>query len=319
MTDPPGGMDRRTVSVGPRVLSRGRGGVDVSAGRWDGPADGPLFVCVHGLGGSAVNWMLLAPLLARQGEVWAPDLAGFGLTPPSGRRATVSDNLDLLLGFVHTVADGRRVVLVGNSMGGLMSILAAGTAPELVEALVLVAPASPRPVTAPLDRHVATNFALMAVPGVGELWMDRRRRRLSPAAQVRDTIRLCTADPSGIDPTAIAALEDMVRRRRDLPYVSRAFMQASRSLLLLVGPNARTLWGNVDAITAPTLLLHGDLDRLVTKLGVAALAARRPDWTLRTYEDLGHVPMLEAPARVAGDILGWLPSAQAAGAAVRRG
>src|SRR5206468_1501811 len=40
---------------------------------------GPTFVCVHGLGGSHVNWMLVGPRLAAHGRVLALDLAGFGL------------------------------------------------------------------------------------------------------------------------------------------------------------------------------------------------------------------------------------------------
>jgi pimeloyl-ACP methyl ester carboxylesterase len=44
-----------------------------------GPARGPVIVGVHGLGGSAVNWSAIAPLLTGQYRFVAPDLAGFGL------------------------------------------------------------------------------------------------------------------------------------------------------------------------------------------------------------------------------------------------
>ena len=46
-----------------------------------GASDAPLAVCVHGLGGSWVNWMALAPLLTDRYRVIAFDLAGFGLHP----------------------------------------------------------------------------------------------------------------------------------------------------------------------------------------------------------------------------------------------
>ena len=46
---------------------------------------GPTFVLVHGLGGSHLNWALVAPGLADRGRVVAVDLAGFGLTPAGGR------------------------------------------------------------------------------------------------------------------------------------------------------------------------------------------------------------------------------------------
>ena len=295
------------------VLDRGTSAVEVHAAVQDGPADGPVFVCVHGLGGSHVNWSLLAPLLARRGAVYAPDLAGFGLTPPTGRRPTVPDNVDLLAGYIRTVSPARPVILLGNSMGGLISILLAASMPELVAGLVLIAPASPRPVRAPLDARVIRDFALMAVPGIGERVLALRQRRTTPAQQVRETMRLCAADPRSLDPAALAAHVELATQRRAMPYAREAMLSAARSLLLLVGPRAPLLWSAVGDITAPTLLLHGGRDRLVTAAGMRAMAARRPDWQHVTYDDLGHVPMLEAPTRVAENIEQWLASEVSAG------
>lgn len=299
-------MQRRWLTVPLGVLERGRDGVDVHTASFHGPATGPVFVAVHGLGGSHVNWMLLAPHLAELGPVHAPDLAGFGLTLPTGRTARVRDNLDLLAGFIRTVSPDAPVVLLGNSMGGLLSLLLAGTRPRLVERLVLVAPASPRPRRAPLDAEILANFAMMAVPGLGERVLAARQRRITPDEQVRQTMRLCAADPAALDPAVLDEHVDMVRRRREMPHAQAAMLQATRSLLLTVGPRAPTLWRTVETVAAPTLLLHGALDRLVTAMAVEALASKRPDWTHLRYEDLGHIPMLEAPKRVAEDITTWL-------------
>src|SRR6266581_3967428 len=82
-----------------------------------GPADGPVIVCVHGLGGSAVNWTAVAPLLTGTCRVLAPDLAGHGLTQSLGRGTDVVANRVLLHSFVDAAA-GRPVILMGNSMGG---------------------------------------------------------------------------------------------------------------------------------------------------------------------------------------------------------
>ena len=53
-----------------------------------GPADGPLIVGLHGLGGSHLNWTAVGPSLSRHARVVALDLVGHGLTPPAGRRRT---------------------------------------------------------------------------------------------------------------------------------------------------------------------------------------------------------------------------------------
>src|SRR5438067_11561705 len=71
---------------------------------YGGPADGPLVVAVHGLGGSAVNWSAVAPLLTHRCRVLAPDLAGHGLTRSLGRGTRVAANRALLHRFVDAVA-----------------------------------------------------------------------------------------------------------------------------------------------------------------------------------------------------------------------
>lgn len=299
-------MERRWQTVPLRNLKRGRRDVDVHTAWWAGPESGPVFVCVHGLGGSHVNWALLAPRLARHGAVWAPDLAGFGLTPPTGRRPTVADNVDLLAGFIRTVSGDRPVILLGNSMGGMITLLLAATRPHLIAAAVLVAPASPRPLNAPLDRQVVVNFATLAAPVLGERILAHRQRRTTPDEQVRQTLLLCAADPDSLDAEILAEHVELARQRRELPYARAALLQAARSLLLLIGPGAGRVWRAVAAVKAPTLLLHGAKDRLITAAGMAALARRRPDWTFISYDDLGHVPMLEAPDRVADDIEAWI-------------
>lgn len=298
-------MERSWLTVPLQALERGRDDVEVHTACWDGP-EGPVFVAVHGLGGSHVNWALLAPHLAQHGRVYAPDLAGFGLTVPTGRKATVPDNLDLLAGFIRTVSPTAPVILLGNSMGGLLSLLLAGTRPRLVERLVLVAPASPRPLRAPFDAEILRNFALMAAPGIGERVLAARQRRTTPDEQVRQTMLLCAADPDSLDDDMIDEHVDMARRRREMPHAQAAMLQATRSLLLTVGPRAAGLWRAVRNVEAPTLLLHGGRDRLVTPTGIEAVARKRPDWTHITYSDLGHIPMLEAPKRVAEDIDTWL-------------
>ena len=107
-----------------------------------GPADGPAIICVHGLGGSAVNWTAVAPLLTGTCRVLAPDLAGHGLTQSLGRGTDVASNRALLHRFVMSVTGGP-VILMGNSMGGMISLLEASAAPAAVAGLVLVDPALP--------------------------------------------------------------------------------------------------------------------------------------------------------------------------------
>ena len=57
---------------------------------WDGPPDA-TFVLIHGLGGSHLNWLQVAPGLAGLGSVFALDLPGFGWSPRDGRGSGLMD------------------------------------------------------------------------------------------------------------------------------------------------------------------------------------------------------------------------------------
>src|SRR3712207_1667082 len=140
-----------------------------------GPEAGPTVVLVHGLGGSHLNWDLFAPLIRDRARVLALDLPGFGRSEPGGRRTTVHDNVRVLDRFLTEVA-GTPAVLVGNSMGGMISILQTAGSPRTVNGLVLLDAAVPGPRRA-LDPVVAAMFALYAIPMVGERFLALRRRR----------------------------------------------------------------------------------------------------------------------------------------------
>ena len=125
---------------------------------YGGNPDGPVVVLVHGLGGSHLNWDLLAPQLTGSARVRALDLPGFGRSEPGGRRASVPANVAVLGRFLDEVV-GEPAVLVGNSMGGMISILTTAERPDAVRGLALLDPSFPGPPRA-LDPLDAAMFAL---------------------------------------------------------------------------------------------------------------------------------------------------------------
>jgi pimeloyl-ACP methyl ester carboxylesterase len=272
-----------------------------------GPAEGPPIVLVHGLGGSHLNWCLLAPWLAEQARVLAVDLVGFGLTFPNGRSASVRANIELLGRFVREVA-GAPAVVVGNSMGGMISILYAAAHPEQVAGLVLIDPALPWVAAARPDRLVTGVFLLYALPRVGERYLARRRARLSPPELVRQVLDLCCADPSVVPDDLVAASIELVERRATEPGLDEAFLAAARSLLVIEARRER-YWAAMHTIGAPVLLMHGTNDRLVSVRAAREAAARNRNWRYQEFRNVGHVPQLEVPERVAELMLSWLATA----------
>ncbi len=272
-----------------------------------GRAEGPAIVLVHGLGGSHLNWDLFAPLLTPTGRVWALDLPGFGRSEPTGRTASVPANVAVLQRFLAEVV-GEPAVLVGNSMGGMISILAAGERPSSVSGLVLLDPAVPGPRRA-LDPLVAAMFALYAVPFVGERFLSWRRTRQSARVRVREMLHLCGVDPDDLPPEVIDRSVTLLEERQDLEGMDKAFLAAARSLLrLLVDP--RRYRRAMASLRAPVLLVHGDRDRLVPVAAARDIARRHPGWRYLEMAGVGHVPQLQVPERLATDVLDWLGAAE---------
>ncbi|HSP77013.1 MAG TPA: alpha/beta fold hydrolase [Myxococcaceae bacterium] len=107
-----------------------------------GSGKGPPVVLVHGLGGAANGFARVFFGLARRFErVLAVDLPGHGFSPAfCGGPVCVRSQYEVLAAYCRKVV-GEPAFVVGNSLGGAMSVSLAAEYPELVKALGLVAPA----------------------------------------------------------------------------------------------------------------------------------------------------------------------------------
>ncbi|HEX6350242.1 MAG TPA: alpha/beta hydrolase [Candidatus Dormibacteraeota bacterium] len=275
---------------------------------------GDPLVLVHGLGGSYLNWMSVADRLAIRHRVYAVDLRGFGLTAMRrGQHATLEDNQALLEGFLERVVGGPAT-LIGNSMGGRLSLQVAAHRPELVRRLVLVDPAAPNPTLGGVDGLVVVFFAALLAP-MAEPYLRRRSRRMGAEKIVRTTLAVVCEDPNRIPLHVYQAhLELAQRRLAQMPWSDRALVEAARSLLKLIF--RRRVYNRVLAgVQAPVLIVHGARDRLVPVAAVRELVRLRPDWHLEVLDGIGHVPMLEAPDRFLVTVNPYLevPAEQRAG------
>jgi pimeloyl-ACP methyl ester carboxylesterase len=270
-----------------------------------GPSgNGPDMVLVHGLGGSLDNWVAIAPRLAEDYRVTSLDLRGFGRTPLEDSGSTqIEDNRVLLDRFLDEVVGGPAI-LVGNSMGGMISILEAATEPDKVAALVLVDPVLPFPPGHDADPTVASAFGVYMMENAHDI-VAAYLEQAGPEASVITTLQLCSVDMDRIPPDAVKGLVALAKERADMPWAVRAQIEAARSLLELSSSEGE-YQASIRAVTAPTLLLHGEKDRLIPLEAAEAAAQLRPDWTFEVLEDIGHVPQLEAPDRVVETITRWL-------------
>jgi pimeloyl-ACP methyl ester carboxylesterase len=235
------------------------------------------------------------------------DLPGHGLTRSLGRGTDVSALRALLHRFIEAVP-ATPVMLMGNSMGGMISLLEASAAPAAVASVVLVDPVLPLAPALP-DRFVTPMLAAYAAPGLGPLLM-RLRRRMSPEALVASVLSLCCVDVSQVPAVVLAQHVTVARQALMSPEAEREIATSARSMIVALGSlRGGSYRRAIRATACPVLLLHGARDRMVP-IAIARAAARaNPAWTLIEMSGVGHVPQLEAPGDAARAITDWLGSA----------
>jgi pimeloyl-ACP methyl ester carboxylesterase len=247
--------------------------------RDEGPRDDPApIVLLHGTSASLHTWEGWAAALRGQRRVITFDLPGFGLTGPN----TTGDYRETTyVRFVLDTLDGlgvERFVIGGNSLGGEIAWRTAVAAPERVAALILV-DASGVPFT---PASVPIGFRVALTPGLG--WLAQK---VLPRFVVASSVRDVYGDPSRVTEALIDRYQAMTLRQGN----RRAVVQ--RLAQLDPGGDAAQLL----TLKLPTLILWGGRDRLIPPETAAHFARDIAGSTLLVFDDLGHVPHEEDPAR----------------------
>lgn len=272
------------------------------------PADAPPHLLVHGLGGSATNWLEVLSGLAAHGPVIAPDLPGFGRTQPPRRSAS---RLGINARFLRAFADVlglERVVLHGNSMGGLLSVLLTDLEPDRVERLVLVDPALPAPLSSLRSMAPRTlgRFAPFLVPPLGRAVVGRMWRRMDAQALWDDSVGYVHGDGSRLSAEFTALGLENLAWGREQPWRLDGLVTAATSVVAAMTVGSRSLMRAIEGIEAPTLLLWGDRDQLVGRHVIDHLVELRPDWDHHVFPTVGHVPQVEVPGDYLAVVGAWL-------------
>ena len=241
-------------------------------------------VFIHGLSGSWQNWLEQIP------SVVAFDLPGFGESPmpPSG---------DVSIAFYAEVVAEllaelgvREAAIVGNSMGGFIAMQLAITAPERVERLVLVGAAGISVVGEYSDRQLGVIRRADRWIAAYGAWLASKSDSLVRRPWLRrQLLGLVVAHPSRV--SAPLAAEQL--RGSGKP----AFVEA---LADMVGFE---IVDRLEAIDTPTLIVHGDRDKLVPVADADVFEEHIAGSRKLIYHDVGHTPQIEVPERFNRDVL----------------
>jgi pimeloyl-ACP methyl ester carboxylesterase len=257
-----------------------------------GPREARTIVLIHGFSASLETWDGWAADLAKDYRVIRLDLPGHGLTRnPPGLAVNTTYYADLVNEIV-TGLGAKTYIVAGSSMGGHTAWQMAARHPEHVEGLVLVGAAGWRdpnddPNKAPLA------FRILRMPVLGPLMMN-----LENTAIVRAGLVNSFHDPKFVTDAMVARYVDMARA------------PGHRAILLAIATGAHGVTVATPAlmadIKAPTLVLHGENDKLVPVSGGRKFAETIAGARAHFYADVGHLPQEEITAQSLGDLRAWL-------------
>lgn len=261
--------------------------------RDQGKRDGSVLVMVHGFSANLETWEPWVQRLGSEYRIISLDLPGHGLTrAPEGYMLKRS-------GFVDVVDETTRklgvekFVLIGNSMGGGVTWNYALAHQDRLQGIVLVdAGGWPREADAKDDGPIA--FKILRNP-VGRMLV----RDLDASAMTRAGLR------DAFEPQPDLATPEMVTR-----YVEMARAPGHKDIILGLmssfDPADAATREKLAAIKVPTLVMHGDTDRLIPVGDAAKFGAAIPGSTVIVYEKTGHIPMEQVADKSAADLDAWL-------------
>lgn len=246
---------------------------------WSMGEDGTPVILLHGIGCSVETWEKNIAALSREHRVYAVDIMGFGRSDKPDVGYSFPLLTDFVLRFMNTVHI-EKASLIGNSMGGGISMLAALAAPERVDRLVLVDSFG-------FGREVSPVLRLMGLPMIGEV-LSRPGRK-----GTENLMKFALYDPS-------CASNDLIERvtaMAMLPGAQRAFLTMLRPTITMGGVKKETLapFSEINRIEAPALVVWGRQDRILPATHGEIAVEKLPNAQLHLIDRAGHFSQMDQP------------------------
>ncbi len=256
---------------------------------------GSPLLLIHGLGASCEYWRYNVRALSQGCRVYAFDLPGFGR---SDKR--IDDySLDFAGEFVAAFLDAQgvdRASLVGNSLGGGVSLQFAVQYPHRLEKLVLVDSGG-------LGSELPLSFRLLKIPLLGEFmawaWGTRPGMRL--------TLRSIVYKPRVMTDEFVDQMAELAR----LPGAREMLLSVARMGIDFRGQNMKLLepfLSRVPEIEAPTLIIWGAQDPILPLAHAQIAHQMIRNSRLHILDRCGHLPQIEKPEEFNQLVLGFLGS-----------
>lgn len=259
---------------------------------------GPVVLLVHGIAGTSEQWAEVAPVLAEEFTVVAPDLLGHGQSAkPVGDYslgAYAVSLRDLLVVLGH-----RRATVVGHSLGGGIAMQFAYEYPVFAERLVVVSSGG-------LGREVHPILRAATLPGAEIVlpWLAHQRVLGAGGAvgQVLARFGLRAGPDIAEMARGYASLADAEARA--------AFLHTVRAVIDYTGQRVSAADRLYLTSLLPTLIVWGRRDPLIPATHGEFAHGEMPGSRLEIFEEAGHFPHLDDPIRFAGILRDFLETTE---------
>ncbi len=259
----------------------------------------PPVLLIHGFGASIGHWQHNLEFLAARHSVYGLDLVGWG----GSRKPDIKYDIDLWVEQVHDFWQtfiGRPTILIGNSIGSLVALVAAARYPEMAANLVMVSlpdlsaeqeliPKPIQPLVNGIKRVILnppllhTLFKFVSRPKVARKWAQ-----------------IAYANPDRVT-DELVDLFLTPAREREAPAAFVRIMQGMTSSNF--SPNIRQL---LPSMKIPMLLIWGVQDRMIPPQTAKILLTLNPLLKLIDLESAGHCAHDELPDEVNQIVRNWL-------------
>ena len=294
---------------------------------WKQPLEPPTrpstVVLVHGLRGTRMNWntstrSFQCRLVEAGYATVCPELRGSGSSRAAGspppRSVLELLELDLLPLLEHVVQRSEHAVrLIGHSLGGILSCLAAAARPDLVDAVVALASPLSIAMNQPLIRAGARLWVAFseAEPFRPLAEGQAMSRALMAGRRLIDRLslppRVQSSFPGSMEPELQAEFDENNSREPAFPGLLRDLSRLALGRSL----EGLSIMDELDRVRAPVLCVAADQDELAPVVAVDALyqALGSPNKQWLLVEGLGHTDVIlgrRAPALVWDAVIEWL-------------
>ena len=240
---------------------------------------GPAVLMMHGFADSKETWLGVIPALSRRYTLIIPDLPGYGDATCSDPSQTSVEGLaDVMLKLLDRLGR-RRVHLIGSSMGGGVALRMAADAPQRIKTLTLLCTLGPMVELSKMGKMLGEGRNIL---------LPESRREWD---EMMDTIFVRRPPPLRLGQVCAFMAAKHVAAR------SRFTAQFDAMMGVAADYGLEHDWS---CLETPTLLVHGESDKIIHCATSVSLAEALPNAELMLLENVGHAPHWEAFGRWRG-------------------